>query len=173
MGTPDVTTDHNKAPHGLSATCRPMSPLLPKGGNEGGRCPFVQANMSSTDCVCVLTAGWRLPHLDVSGQLGGGQLSCKLPKSGREPATTMCLNPPVEALGWWREPARLSGFSAFPRITHCLATAGCVDCTAWPQRHTSPPLTPVPAFALRYREQDSGSPAELPPPPSSEFQPLQ
>lgn len=59
-----------------------------------------------------VTAGWRLPHLDV-WRLGGGQLSRKLPKSGREPATSMCLNPRVEAPGWWREPARLSGFSAF------------------------------------------------------------
>lgn len=23
-------------------------------------------------------------------------------------------------------------------VSHCLATVGCVDCTAWPQKHTSP-----------------------------------
>lgn len=38
----------------------------------------------------------------------------------------------------------------------------------------SPSLTPLTAFALRYRKQDSGSPAEPPPPlPSPAFQPLQ
>lgn len=42
---------------------------------------------------------------------------------------------------WWGEAARLSGFSgSWSRITHCLATVGCVDCTAWPQKHTSPPF---------------------------------
>lgn len=29
---------------------------------------------------------------------------------------------------------------------HCLATVGCVDCTAWPQKHTSPSLS----FLLRF-----------------------
>lgn len=49
----DPGCDHRQQ---QSTVCHVPSnvPFVTKGGGgEGGRCPFVQANMSSTDCVCV------------------------------------------------------------------------------------------------------------------------
>lgn len=47
--SPPTTTKHRSDYLPRAVQC----PLCYQGGGEGGRCPFVQANTSSTDCVCV------------------------------------------------------------------------------------------------------------------------